>query len=67
MCDLCSEDEAVRFRERTNLYAEAALMREMARHLENLADGSMKPHTKEAKEGRYKAYRVVRYLVKEYV
>lgn len=67
MCELCSEDEKVRKAHTANLLSTAERLRKMARHLEDLASGDVKPHTKEASIHGVTARALVRGLVADYV
>lgn len=64
MCGLCSGDAKERKAERENTMRQANILRDFARHLENLATGSVKPH-QESK--RATAVAIVRFIAEDWL
>ena len=67
MCGLCSNDEAERKLERRKIEFIVQAMNELQKHYDGLLSQKIKPHTEEDKTAKYRARRLIKLLVDEWL
>ena len=67
MCGLCSDDKKEREMEVKNTVWQAKQLRQLALHLDGLASGSIKPHSKETKIISVTARSILRFIVEDWI
>lgn len=67
MCALCSSDEEEKKAERHRCVNVAKLLSELSKSYENLAYGTIKPHSDQWIRNNVKAFSIIRVLVEDWV